>query len=137
MSRLSLRNNRLKIKTSGEVWIILMEFREYTSNKIRITEKMSTCNPVCTWNLTSRINLQKSLQTLLASKDLIFPVCNIQSLHNMLDLEAILYGLMHMYCSSPTSVTVWPSSNRDLNTVEKQGILIGAYIKEHTIGNTY
>ena len=45
MNRLSLRNNRLRFKTSGELPITLEELMEYTSNQYRKTEgSMSTCN---------------------------------------------------------------------------------------------
>ena len=45
MNRLSLRNNRLKLETSGELLIILEESREeYTSSEWKHNRKMSTCN---------------------------------------------------------------------------------------------
>ena len=45
MKRSSLRNNRLKFETSGELPIILGEsIDEYTSNEWKRNRKMSTCN---------------------------------------------------------------------------------------------
>ena len=38
MSQLSLRNNRLRFKNSGELPITLEEFMEYTSNSFRKTD---------------------------------------------------------------------------------------------------
>jgi hypothetical protein len=45
MNWLSLRNNRLKLETSGELWIILEEsMKEYIMNESKQNRKMSTCN---------------------------------------------------------------------------------------------
>ena len=44
MNQLSLRNNRLKFKTSEELPIILEESVEYASNEWKQNQKMSTCN---------------------------------------------------------------------------------------------
>ena len=45
MNQLSLRNNRLKFKTSGELPIVLEEYvEEYTLNEWKQHRKMSTCN---------------------------------------------------------------------------------------------
>jgi hypothetical protein len=46
MNRWSLRNNRLKLETSGGLPVILEEFIEYASNKLKQNWKMSTCKPV-------------------------------------------------------------------------------------------
>ena len=43
MNQLSLRNNRLKFKTSRELPVMLGESIEYTSNEWKQTRKMSTC----------------------------------------------------------------------------------------------
>jgi len=43
---LSLRNNRLKFKTSGELLITLEEFMEYISNQYR---KTKGCQHVTGW----------------------------------------------------------------------------------------
>ena len=44
MNWLSLRNDRLKLKTAGKVPIIFKESIEYASNFIKENRRMSTCN---------------------------------------------------------------------------------------------
>ena len=44
MNLLSLRNNQLKLETSGELLIILEECIEHTSNERKQNQKMSTRN---------------------------------------------------------------------------------------------
>ena len=41
---LSLRINRLKFKTAGELLIVLEEFIEQASNELKQNQRMSTCN---------------------------------------------------------------------------------------------
>ena len=44
MNQLSLRNNQLKFKTWGKLPIVLEEYREYTSNDERRTERSQPRN---------------------------------------------------------------------------------------------
>ena len=46
LNRLSLRNNRLKFTTAGELPIILEEFIGIYPNLITENQRLSTCNPV-------------------------------------------------------------------------------------------
>ena len=63
MNRLGLRNNRLKLETSGELLIILEEsIQEYTSNEWKQNQKMmSTCNRLDLESLGSWLTMPQNL----------------------------------------------------------------------------
>ena len=61
MNRLSLRNNRLKFKNSGELPITLEEFIKYSPFFIKENRRMSTCNRLDLQTLGSQPVMPKNL----------------------------------------------------------------------------
>ena len=61
MNLLSLRNDRLKLKTAGKLPIILEESIEYTSILIKENQRMSTCNRLDLQTLGSQQVMPKNL----------------------------------------------------------------------------
>ena len=62
MTRLSLRNNQLKLESSGKLLVILEEFRDHNSKQFqKKKKKMSTCNRLDLETLRSPLVMPKNL----------------------------------------------------------------------------